>query len=289
MQKILILGVSGMLGHTIFRFLSSQQDLLVTGTVRHITQEIKLVSSKNIVLMRDVFNKEKLENIINSNDVIINCIGAIKQKYDNKNTDYILLNSYFPHLLNEICIESNKRLIHFSTDCIFNGEKGNYDDGSLSNVIDMYGKSKYLGEVYGDKTLTLRTSLIGHELKSSYSLIDWFLNSNSTVNGYTKAIFSGLPTIEIAHFLYEHVLQSQLHGIYNLSAAPISKFDLLTLVNEVYKLNKTIVPKSDFVIDRSLDSHRLRSLTKYTPPDWNTLVVKMYLDYLSLGALLNER
>ncbi|MFP1452288.1 hypothetical protein ACLB1N_12720 [Escherichia coli] len=98
-----------------------------------------------------------------------------------------------------------------------------------------------------------------------------------------------MPTIEIAHFLYEHVLQSQLHGIYNLSAAPISKFDLLTLVNEVYKLNKTIVPKSDFVIDRSLDSHRLCSLTKYTPPDWNTLVVKMYLDYLSLGALLNGK
>jgi dTDP-4-dehydrorhamnose reductase len=168
-------------------------------------------------------------------------------------------------------------MIQFSTDCVFSGMTGNYADDAPSDVHDYYGLSKRLGEI-ADQThvLTLRTSIIGHEAKDTYQLIDWFLSQQCTVKGYTRAIFSGFPTVEIAHILADHVLpKSSLCGTYNISADPISKHDLLEIVRKVYGMATEIVPDDSVIIDRSLNSNTLRLRLGYTPPGWPELVQRM--------------
>jgi dTDP-4-dehydrorhamnose reductase len=175
---------------------------------------------------------------------------------------------------------NNARVIHFTTDCVFNGDRGNYTEQNPSDAEDMYGKSKNLGELCYPNCLTLRTSFIGHELGTSHGLIEWFMAQKESAKGYSKAIYSGVPTIELAHILDKYVIENdKLSGLYHLSALPISKLDLITLVAKEYDKKINIIADDKVIIDRSLNSDRFQQMTGYTPKSWSELVNAMFEDY----------
>ena len=239
---------------------------------------------KNIDSNIDAYDILKLKKKINkfNPDVIINCIGVIKQKIkkiDAKNIFYV--NSVFPHEIYKLSNSTKSRLIHFSTDCVFDGKKGNYKDDSKKNAKDIYGLSKSFGELNEDNALTIRTSIIGHELNSKNSLLEWFLSLNKKeCYGYTNAYFSGLPTTEIFDFIEKFVLKNKkISGIYNLSSARISKYNLLTIISNKYSKKIRIIRSNELKIDRSLNSNKIKSLVNYKCPSWNKLITNMYINH----------
>jgi len=180
-----------------------------------------------------------------------------------------------------ICRSRKVRMIHISTDCVFDGSKGNYKEEDFSDAKDLYGRSKFLGEVSGKGCLTLRTSLIGHELKNKIGLIEWFMVQQGKIKGYTDAVFSGFPTVEMAHILGRYILPNDdMEGVYHVSSSPVSKYDLLKLVAETYGKKIVIEPYNEVRIDRSLDSERFRKVTGYDPPHWAELVERMHRHYV---------
>lgn len=233
----------------------------------------------------DIFDIQKLKEKINKfkPNLIINCIGIIKQKISKTNEKNIFyINSIFPHELYKISNIIKARVIHFSTDCVFDGKKGNYDERNQTNAKDIYGFSKALGELSYDNSITLRTSIIGHELNSKKSLLDWFLHLNKkNCYGYTKAYFSGLPTIEIFNFIQKFLLKKKkISGIYNLSSSRISKYDLLKKISKVYSKKINIIKNNKLKIDRSLNSKKIKKLVNYKCPTWNILIKDMYINHL---------
>ncbi|WIG81927.1 SDR family oxidoreductase [Photobacterium damselae] len=285
-MRILVVGATGMLGYSIFSNLSESENLDVYGTVRNIDGLDKFfLSNDKLISNIDVNNFKSLERAVTTikPDVVINCIGLIKQ-YDvsKRHIESININALLPHKIAQLCDTFEARLIHFSTDCVFDGKTGNYIESDLPTATDLYGKSKCLGEVDYGKHVTLRTSIIGHELKSSVSLIDWFLSQEgSTVQGFSKAIFSGLPTAYIAKVLKDYVLpNSSLSGLYQLSVDPIDKYTLISTVADIYKKQIKIEKFEGFVIDRSLNSAKFREATGFIPPSWDELVEFMHTDYI---------
>lgn len=208
---------------------------------------------------------------------LVNCVGLVKQLAEgNRVLDAVPINTLLPHRLSGLCQAAGSRLIHISTDCVFSGRKGGYSESDLPDARDVYGLSKYLGEVTDHHAITLRTSIIGHEIGSARSLVEWFLSQDGPVNGYRNAIFSGLPTCELARVVRDYVLpRPDLNGLFHVSAEPISKFDLLTQVASVYRKDIEILPDDDFVIDRSLNSDKFRDETGYVPPNWPELIHSM--------------
>lgn len=281
-KKILVLGCTGMLGHGTFSVLSKNKNLKVYGTLRNANM-LKYFDShlhQNLHTNIDILDNDTLINIFEKikPDVVINCIGLIKQLKSSKEPLSILpINSLLPHRLAKLCNLMNARLIHISTDCVFSGKKGNYTEDDISDAQDLYGKSKYIGEVGEmDCAITLRTSIIGHELQTNKSLIDWFLSQEGSISGYTKAIYSGFPVIELVNILENYVIPNEkLHGLYHLSSDAIDKYSLLKLVAETYDKKITINPNDEFVIDRSLNSTKFQSATGYKPPSWPDLILKM--------------
>ena len=279
-MNILILGASGMLGSQVLHYINKKGDHNAYGTVRSETVQSRLelfggsiltsVLAEDMSSIRGAVLKSRA-------DVVINCIGVVKQLAESKNAIIsISLNSLFPHLLKKLGTELGFRTIHVSTDCVFSGDLGGYKEGDLPDATDIYGKSKHLGEIDGDNCVTLRTSIIGHELAGSRSLIDWFLNEKQPITGFSKAIFSGLPTVELAKVIHDHVLPNTfLNGLFHVAAEPISKFELLNLVNEVYRSNKNIHFDDLFIINRSLNSDKFYNATGYSAPDWRKMIYKM--------------
>lgn len=280
-MKILVLGVSGMLGNAVFRYCSEDSQHEVIGSARSdsVRRNFSEALGQRIVTGTDVDNQDSLALLFAKvkPDVVINCVGLIKQMADaNDPLQAIPINSLLPHRLARLCDIAGARLIHVSTDCVFSGSKGNYLESDASDAKDLYGRSKFMGEVDYPHCITLRTSIIGHELNSAKSLVGWFLAQQGSVKGYTKAIFSGLPTIELAHVIRDVVLpQPALRGLYHVAAEPINKFDLLTLVAQSYRKEIEIVADEQLVIDRSLNAQRFRAATGYVAPAWPELIQKM--------------
>lgn len=280
-MRVLILGASGMLGSTLLRLFYNNPHIEVFGTVRSPSARELLSRELHTQLVDgvDVENNEHLLRLMAKlrPDAVVNCIGLVKQLSESElPLAAIPINALLPHRLAEICGLFSARLIHISTDCVFSGKKGLYTEADFADANDLYGRSKYLGEVDYPHAVTLRTSIIGHELSGSRSLVSWFLAQHGQVSGFRKAIFSGLPTVELGRVILEHVLpNSDLRGLYHVSAEPINKFDLLNLVARHYRKNIEIVPKDDVVIDRSLDSKRFRQKTKFRPMAWDNLVQSM--------------
>lgn len=281
-MRILILGISGMLGNAMFRYLSKDSDLSIFGTSR--ADSVRNYFGENlrssIVSHVDVENYDsliKLFGLVKPN-VVINCIGLIKQDSAvNDPLQVIPINSILPHRLAGLCEVSGSRLVHISTDCIFSGNKGGYIEGDLPDAADLYGRSKLLGEVSYPHAITLRTSIIGHELNSSRSLLNWFLSQTGHVKGYVNARFSGLPTVELARVIRDYVLPNQaLNGVYHVAAQPISKYDLIKLISVVYGKQIEIVPDDELVIDRSLNADRFCEATGYVAPEWPALIKTMH-------------
>lgn len=189
----------------------------------------------------------------------------------------IPINAMLPHRLSRLCELAGARLVQISTDCVFSGEKGNYRESDPSDAKDLYGKSKFIGELSSPHTITLRTSIIGHELQSAHGLLGWFLSQEERYNGYAKAIFSGLPTVVLAQIFRDEVIpRPELSGVYHVAGQPISKYDLLKLIATVYGKQIEIVRDDKFVIDRSLNAERFREATGYVAPEWPTLIKTMH-------------
>lgn len=214
-------------------------------------------------------------------EVAINCIGIIKQLPTAKDPIVSLtLNSLFPHRLANLCQAAGARLIHISTDCVFSGRKGMYTEDDISDAEDLYGRTKFLGEVGGMGCLTLRTSIIGREISTSSGLVEWFLaNRGGHVRGYTQAIYSGFTTLALARIIGD-VLEQQpdLNGVYQVSSEPINKYDLLCQLRDAYNLPIEIEPYAEVQIDRSLDSRRFRTSTGFVPPSWPEMIRELAAD-----------
>jgi dTDP-4-dehydrorhamnose reductase len=198
----------------------------------------------------------------------------------------IQVNAIFPHLLARLCREHNSRLVHLSTDCVFSGKKGNYSEKDRPDPEDIYGLSKLLGETDGPGVVTLRTSMVGLELQRKTGLVEWFLaHKGKSIKGWTKAIFSGLTTAELARVI-ERLTETMpdARGLYHLSAAPISKFDLLTGLGRRIGGGTAIAPDDSFNCDRSLDSQRFRTVFGYTPPAWDVMLDELAAEILKGSA-----
>lgn len=288
-KKILILGSTGMLGHSLLRYLSAYSEYDVYATARTLIGLKKHFPEDLIARFSpDSVDANLFESIIRTiafvqPDIVINCIGIIKQLPGaNDPLTMIRVNALLPHRISLISSAVGARLIHISTDCVFDGEKGMYSENDQSDAKDLYGRTKYLGEVTYPDCITLRTSIIGHELKGGYGLVEWFLAQTQKVRGFRKAIYSGFPTIELARIIREYVLATpELKGIYHVSSKPISKYDLLCLVAKRYGKGIEIEPYDDFVQDRSLDSTIFRETTGYKPPPWDKMIEMMYMDFLA--------
>ena len=283
-EKILVIGASGMLGNALFSELSKNYE--VYGTVRSNEEKKYFTPSQaeRIFSFVDIENMESLARVFSriKPDVVLNAVGLIKQNPTINDTRVaIYMNALFPHLLADLCKLSGARMIHFSTDCVFTGNKGSiYKENDLSDADDVYGKTKFLGEVSYDHCVTMRTSIIGHGFEAHASLADWFLAQKGEIQGYTNVIYSGLPTVEIARIIGEYIIPNKrIKGLYHVSADPISKRELLQIMAKVYGKKITIKPVDQPVNDRSLDSSRFRKLAKYDPPNWLNLIKKMYQNY----------
>ncbi|WP_434458545.1 SDR family oxidoreductase [Stutzerimonas urumqiensis] len=281
-MRVLVLGVTGMLGHDVYSVLDASPELDVWGTLRssaglsHFSEK----QHERMLSSVDVLDQDALTAALARirPDVVINCVGLIKQLSDADDPLVALpINALLPHRLAQLCALGGARLIHISTDCVFSGSKGLYVESDVSDAEDLYGKSKYIGELHKQpNAVTLRTSIIGHELGSNHALLEWFLSQRGSVKGYRKAIFSGLPTVELARVIRDFVIPSrQLQGLYHVSVDPIDKYNLLKLVAEIYGKDIEIVPDDNLKIDRSLDSALFRNTSGYTPPTWRELIEKM--------------
>ena len=284
MKNILVLGVGGMLGSTMMRALTAREEWDVFGTLRssHSKQFFPSNIKKNIISNIDVQDFDVLSEVLIKTrpKIVINCVGMIKQiQAANDPLQVLPINALLPHRLANLCKLLGSRLVHISTDCVFSGEKGDYLESDISDANDLYGKSKFIGEISSDShAITLRTSIIGHELQSANGLLEWFLSQDVKCKGYNRAIFSGLPTITLAKIINDIVIpRPELHGLYHVSSAPISKFNLLKLIAKEYSKTCEIIPDDSLVINRSLNSNRFSSATGFKVPDWKELVHEMHM------------
>jgi len=277
-MRILILGGTGMLGHQLHQHLS----LCFPDTYSTIRQCItnykfdKLINNGNIIESVDATEFAVLTGVMKCvrPDVILNCIGVTKRrKASNEAIQAITLNALLPHLLAEWGRTNSAKVVNFSTDCVFDGKAGNYGDDSTTNAVDLYGKTKALGEIQGENALTLRSSFIGTELDIGSELLEWFLAQTGTVTGFKNAIYSGLTTLELSRVIEKILVQyPDANGIYNVSSDPISKYELLLLIRNKLRLNIEVIPDENMKCDRSLNSSKFRQEFNYTPPSWHAMI-----------------
>jgi dTDP-4-dehydrorhamnose reductase len=279
-MRILVLGSSGMLGNAMLRYLSEDEDCVVYGTLRSPNPTLQALAPK-AHLLQDI-HADQPDSLLaaftqSRPQVVINCVGLVKQLANSQDPLITIpINGLLPHRLANLCELTEARLVHISTDCVFLGNLGNYSESDIPNAKDLYGLSKLIGELSYRHTITLRTSIIGHELGLDHGLIGWFLSQQMPIKGYTKAIFSGLPTCELARVVRDFVIPNMnLHGVYHVSSDPISKHDLLKIVNDEYGKELRIDPDDKVKINRSLDGSRFRAATGYIAPAWPKLIAQM--------------
>ncbi len=270
-----------MLGHTAYRLLSAEPGIEAFATVRSDSVLRYLQPSLHAGLSTgvDVLDIDALLSALARvrPDVVVNCVGLVKQLgAANDPLSALPLNSLFPHRLARVCALLGARLVHLSTDCVFRGDKAAYTEDTTPDAYDLYGRSKLLGEVDEPHVVTLRTSIVGRELGSRHGLVEWFLGALGPVRGFTRSVFSGLTTDELTRIIIRHVLpNSNLRGVWHVSADAINKHDLLLLLRGAYGLTTTVEPDDSVVLDRSLDSTRFRAATGYTPPSWPAMIEAM--------------
>ncbi|MGZ5164781.1 MAG: dTDP-4-dehydrorhamnose reductase family protein [Burkholderiales bacterium] len=279
-MRILILGGDGMLGHRLYRHLLSAHEVKVT-----LRQPLGTYSGRglfdetNAYPAVDVRSLDGVEHAVADHhpQAIVNAVGIVKQRDDSNDAiAAIEVNSLLPHRLAQLCRQYEARLIHISTDCVFSGRRGHYNEDDLPDASDVYGRSKLLGEVCEAPALTLRTSMIGCELARKSSLLEWFLAQRGPVRGFRKAIFSGFTTAELARIIEMLIVgHPSAAGLYHVSSEPISKYDLLCLIRDKLGLQTVIEEDNAFHCDRSLDSTRFRQRFGYEPPSWDAMTTEL--------------
>lgn len=281
-MKVLVMGATGMLGSAMMLRMVESAELDLVGTIR--SDESRSFFPENLarrlLVLRDVQDDEGLTRFFNEvrPEAVVNCVSpSRKALIEGDPLQVIPICALFPHRLARICEEVGARLIHISTDGVFSGKKGGYTEEDQPDATDVYGLSKYLGELGQPHTFTIRTSMIGHELRSSNGLLEWFLVQEKRCNCYGRAVFSGLPAVVLAQIVRDVVVpRPELSGIYHIAAEPITKCELLRLIAEVYGKSIEIVPDDKVAIDRSLNAERFRRATGYVAPDWRTLIQTMH-------------
>jgi dTDP-4-dehydrorhamnose reductase len=283
-MRVLILGGGGMLGHKLWQSYRERFDTWVT--VRSDARAYaggQLFDASRTISGVDALHFDSVVRAlaIARPTVIINCVGIIKQVAAAKDPLMSVgVNSLFPHRLEQLSRAVGARLIHISTDCVFSGRKGNYVETDPSDAEDLYGRTKFLGEIAGENALTLRTSIIGRELSTASGLVEWFLRTpHERVRGYTRALFTGLTTNELADVIAEVITRHKsLSGVYHVASTPISKYDLLVLLNDVFGRKIEVEREETVVIDRRLDGTRFREQTGYVSASWPEMLARMASD-----------
>lgn len=280
-KKVIVLGASGMLGHKMIQILSKK--FAISGTIRK-SKKPKILEPYCLYSNVDAMNMTSVIKVIDdaNPDIIVNCIGIIKQLPESNDWNIShTINAELPHKLSTYANSHNMRLIHFSTDCVFDGGIGKYREKDIPNATDIYGRTKFTGEVID--SLTLRTSIIGREIDTNHGLLEWFLsNKGKKVQGYKKSIFSGVTTNELANLVTDIIYNERnIKGLYNVASEPISKFDLLCLINK-YLIDKVIIePVDGEIVNRSLNGFKLKSVIKYSPPSWEEMIKNMMKEDLT--------
>jgi dTDP-4-dehydrorhamnose reductase len=279
-MNILVLGATGMLGSAVYRILSEDTGLQVFGTVRRVEEKHYFVSklASRLIAVENLECHNQLEQLFVTlrPHVIINCT-ALRKLTSSDVIKSINIYSLLPHRLAHLCQLHGARLVQISTDGVFSGSRGGYTEDDFPDTNDVYGITKQLGEVRDQHAITLRTSIIGHELQTKTGLLEWFLSQCDQCRCYTRSIFSGFPTVVLAQIIRDFIIsRPEMYGIYHIASQPISKFDLLHLVAKKYGKSINIVPDDTVVIDRSLSAEKFESATGYSPPDWPTLIDLMH-------------
>jgi dTDP-4-dehydrorhamnose reductase len=266
-MKIVVLGSNGMLGHKMIERLR-----LHYSDVIGISRGDAGFDAMDFTSVRQVLESIKPH-------VVINCIGLIKQRVQNPEQS-IAINALLPHFLQRICMQLDAHLIHFSTDCVFSGERGQYTEDDKTDPEDIYGQTKVLGEVSASNALTLRTSIIGREKNNYHGLLEWFLRQEDEIQGFERAIWSGVTTnwlSDTVAVLLAPARLLHLYGLYQVAAPPITKFHLLQLFQEVYKKrNVLITPVAGPLCDRSLCGDKFMQATGIITPSLDKLIVEMH-------------
>jgi len=274
-MNILVLGATGLIGNQVFKHLSKKNK--VYGTYNNKKKIKKITFNKDRLIYFNALYKTSLGKIlIKSNPkVVINCIGVTKHIKETNKKNIYRINGEFPHYAKEKSNIKSAKFIQISTDCVFDGRHGNYTENSEPNAKDFYGKSKAQGEINDNVNLTLRTSTIGHELFTKYGLLEWFLDQNSSCEGYSKAIFNGLKTINFAKIL-ENLIKKKITGLINVSGIQINKYELLKKIKKIYKKKIIIKKNNTFKINRTLNNKLLRKLLpNIKKKNWNKLIRQM--------------
>ncbi|MEZ4814777.1 MAG: SDR family oxidoreductase [Bdellovibrionota bacterium] len=283
---ILVLGAAGMIGHQVWKKLAELYPEQVFGTLKqpvskysqfNLFDESKMISGLNVMdypSVESVLNKIKPQ-------WVINCIGiTLRQAEAGDLEKCIELNSMLPHRLEKWAQNNQAKVIHFSTDCVFDGQKGNYKEEDTPTSKDIYGKTKYLGEIDGVNALTLRLSFFGRELEKKTEIVEWLLaQKGKKVKGYANAFYSGVSTIRVANEVAKIIQKHpRLHGLYHLSSKPISKYDLLILLNEAFNTHVEIEKFENAKNDKSLNSSAYSKETSFTPPEWKEMIQELATD-----------
>lgn len=272
MKKILIIGSKGMAGHMIKNYLESRNKYEVYSTFRK--KENEILNEKEFDL--DAFNTEKLREILNTvkPDFVINCIGILNQFAEENPDIAIYVNGYFPHLLDRLSKEYGYKLIHITTDCVFSGKKGNYTENDFRDADSYYGRSKAIGEVNNNRTLTFRTSIIGPDInENGIGLFNWFTKQSGEINGYSNVFWSGVTTLELAKAI-EASFEQNISGIYHLTNnEKISKYDLLKLFAKYTEKEIKINKDKDYHSDKTLIDTRKEF--DYTVPSYEEMIKEM--------------
>lgn len=290
-MKVLILGADGMIGHKMAQtFAENSIDLALNS--RDNCKFLEEIFPKIDIFKYDLY-KKKIEQLLNNvnPEYIINAVGITIRRgaSDDKKTNYI--NSILPHEIDSWCLKNNKKQIHFSTDCVFSGKKGKYYDFDPPDADDSYGRTKGLGEINSNNTLTIRSSMIGRELFNNTELLEWVIkNKNQKINGFDNAIYSGVTTLWMSKTVCKIIKNfPKLCGIWNVSSRPISKYELIKKINYQFMLNIDIVKDSSFYSNKSLNSSRFFSETNFEIPNWDDMLSELYIDSIENGNLYTQK
>lgn len=286
-MKIMILGADGMLGHQLVQSYRGRHETVgtyrkpsegYTGISGYLADSCHYgVEASNFSAINDLIAESKP-------DAVINAIGIVKQRAESKELiASIEVNALLPHKLALYCQAAGARLVHLSTDCVFSGSRGMYQETDFADADDVYGRTKLLGEVADSGCITLRTSIIGLELSRKKSLVEWFLAQRGSIQGFRNAIYSGLTTLEMARVIEMLLVRyPAASGLYHLSSESISKYELLAQLNALLGNKLEISENLDFRCERSMRSDRFRADFDYTPPTWPAMLEE-------LAAQIKER
>jgi dTDP-4-dehydrorhamnose reductase len=291
-MRVLIFGAGGMFGHKLCQVLAERMD--VWGTVRNGGEEYQkfnILSADRLIGNLDVTDTARIAAVLDQiqPDVVINGVGIVKQRDEAKQAvPSIKINTLFPHQMADLCVERGIRAIHFSTDCVFSGFRGNYTEVDIPDPLDLYGRTKLLGELNRPGCLTMRTSIIGWQLNTFSSLLSWFaLQRNKSIKGYRKAIYSGFSTQALAQLVGDIIqTRPELEGLYQIASEPISKYDLLTRFRDILGWTDIKIDSEDqFLCDRSLMCARFTATTGWHSPAWQTMLEGLASEWNSYEPL----